>query len=429
VTTVTELSLDAPNRREFMKAVVAVGGSAALSACLDRTERSDLPVGVEDPSSLPPGQHHWNEHLSTDDHGNVANARHHVLRFLNYPKDRPTPADRQTIEDAITTLERSIEWSNEGLLFTLGYSPAYFERFEGGPVGVDLPAPAPLAEFEDPVLEDYDAVLHLASDSADGLVEAEEALFGSRATVNGRNVEARLTDVFEAPTDYPARRTGFVGDGLPAQLAEEVPDVPADAVSADAPLFMGFKSEFAGSQASENRVTIEEGPFARGTTQHISALDLNLKPWYTQDDRWQRVAKMFAPTHADEELVEGPGANLGSDSAMEQPMDPSEAATTFGVVGHSQKMLSARRDDEPVVLRRDFDTTDGGDAGLHFLAVQATITDFVRTREAMNGVEIAAETPIGQRLNNGILQYLQTNRRGNFLLPPREHRALPSADP
>ncbi|MFB6362316.1 MAG: Tat pathway signal protein, partial [Halobacteriales archaeon] len=101
----------------------------------------------------------------------------------------------------------------------------------------------------------------------------------------------------------------------------------------------------------------------------------------------------------------------------------------FGVVGHSQKMLSARRDDEPVILRRDFDTTDGGDAGLHFLAVQETITDFVETRKAMNGVDLAEDTPVGQRLNNGILQYLSTNRRGNFLLPPRKHRALPVADP
>jgi hypothetical protein len=425
----TELTLEAPDRREFMKAVVAVGGASALSACLNRTGGTEIPNGVDDPSTLPTGQHHWNEHLSIDDHGNVENARHHILRYLNYPRDEPTDADRQTITNALTTLERAYEWSNEGVLFTLGYSPAYFERFEQAPSGVDLPAPEPLADFEDPELDRYDAVLHLASDHGEALVEAEEALFGERTTANGIKVEARLSSVFEASNDYPARRTGFVGGGLPAQFAKEVPDIPDDAVAQDSPLFMGFKSGFTENQASEGRVTTNEGPFAGGTTQHISALDLNLKPWYTQDDRWQRVAKMFAPTHADEGLIEGIGENLGSDSKMDRVLDPMEAATRFGVVGHSQKMLSARRDDKPVILRRDFDTTDGGDAGLHFLAVQETITDFVETRRAMNGADIAANTPIGQRLNNGILQYLRTKRRGNFLLPPRELRGLPVSNP
>ncbi|MDZ7702458.1 MAG: Tat pathway signal protein [Halobacteriales archaeon] len=412
-----------------MKAVVAVGGATALSACLDRTGGSTVPTGVSDLSSLPTGQHHWNAHLSRDEHENVENARHHVLRFLDYPGDEPSDADRETVEAALRTLERAYAWSNEGVLFTLGYSPAYFRRFDEGPAGVDLPPPAPLADFEDPELERYDAVLHLASDNADALVEAEEAMLGDRADANGDAVEARLSDVFEAEDTYPARRTGFVGGGLPAQFAKEVADVPDDAVPEDSPLFMGFKSGFRANQASESRVTIDEGPFAGGTTQHVSALDLNLKPWYTQDDEWQRVAKMFAPTHAEEGLVEGIGANLGADSAMDRALDPLEAARTFGVVGHSQKMLSARRDDEPVILRRDFDTTDGGDAGLHFLAVQETIEDFVTTRRAMNGADIAADTPIGQRLNNGILQYLRTTRRGNFLLPPRRHRALPAADP
>lgn len=421
--------LDSADRREFMKAVVAVGGASALAACVGRSGGTEIPNGVEDPSTLPTGQHHWDEHLSTDDQGNTENARHHVLRYLHYPRDEPTKGDRLTIESALQSIEQAYEWSNEGVLFTLGYSPRYFDRFDIKPVGVDLPEPRPLADFEDPELDRDDAVLHLASDNAEALVEAEEALFGDRSTANEVAIEAKLSGVFDTPSDYPARRTGFVGGGLPAQFAPEVPDVPDDAVPEESPLFMGFKSGFSKNQASEDRVTIDTGPFAGGTTQHISALDLNLKPWYTQDDEWQRIAKMFAPTHADQGLVEGVGVNLGNDSKMDRVLDPMEAATRFGVVGHSQKMLSARRNDEPVILRRDFDTTDGGDAGLHFLAVQETITDFVNTRKAMNGTDLAANSPIGRRLNNGILQYLRTHRRGNFLLPPRRHRALPVSDP
>jgi hypothetical protein len=42
----------------------------------------------------------------------------------------------------------------------------------------------------------------------------------------------------------------------------------------------------------------------------------------------------------------------------------------------------------------------------------------------MTGPEIAGEG-VGQRLNNGILQYIFVRRRGNYLIPPRSRRALP----
>jgi hypothetical protein len=35
---------------------------------------------------------------------------------------------------------------------------------------------------------------------------------------------------------------------------------------------------------------------------------------------------------------------------------------------------------------------------------------------------------VGQRHNNGLLQYIFVNRRGSFLVPPREKRALPELD-
>jgi hypothetical protein len=102
----------------------------------------------------------------------------------------------------------------------------------------------------------------------------------------------------------------------------------------------------------------------------------------------------------------------------------------MGVVGHSQKSARARDDDDsPLILRRDFDSTDDGTASLHFLALQRGVTDFVDTREAMNGTDITKQSAVGQRNNNGILQYIRTERRGNFLVPPRSLRALPPARP
>ena len=115
---------------------------------------------------------------------------------------------------------------------------------------------------------------------------------------------------------------------------------------------------------------------------------------------------MFCPVHAEEERVEGPGHNLGNDSGMEGECieDVDEHAREYGMVGHSEKMAAeARRDDEPLMIRRDFDSTDVGHAGLHFVAVQNSIADFIETREAMNGARHAEESGVGQRVNNGIL--------------------------
>jgi deferrochelatase/peroxidase EfeB len=195
---------------------------------------------------------------------------------------------------------------------------------------------------------------------------------------------------------------------------------------------MNFVSGFERNQASEGRVTIQEGPFAGGTTQHVSKIRLNLQQWYDQDSREQRVGKMFCPVHAAEGRVEGPGHNLGNDSGMDGECveDVDAHAREHGTVGHAQKMAAdARREDEPLMLRRDFDSTDDGHAGLHFVAVQRSIVDFVETREAMNGERHAQESGVGQKLNNGILQYMTVLRRGNYLLPPREVRALPPANP
>lgn len=414
------------DRREFLRSAVAIGGAAAFGACLGR-ERVDVPTGPDDLSTYPGRQHAWSDALPTDDHGNDVPPAHNVLLYLDYGGDgTPAADDRETVETALRGVERAYERSGDGLLLTVAYSPAYFDRFDGSlPDAVDLPDPEALAPFEDPALDTPDAVVHLASSHAQVVLGAEAALTGEEATVNGVDQPAAaLTDVM-AVAD---RRTGFVGEGLPADNAD-VDGVPTEEVPEDAPLFMGFKSGFEKNQASEDRVTIEAGPFAGGTTQHVSRLDLNLDQWYTQDDRWQREAKMFCPFHAENDLVEGAGDNLGDDSGMDECPASEDSAREMGVVGHSQKSARAREDGDPRILRRDFDSTDDDRAGVHFLSLQETIDDFVATREAMNGTDLAEGSAVGQRNNNGILQYVRTQRRGNYLVPPRRLRALPPADP
>ena len=45
---------------------------------------------------------------------------------------------------------------------------------------------------------------------------------------------------------------------------------------------MGFKSSLRRNQATEDYVTISEGPFVGGTTMQVSYMRLRLDSWYEQ---------------------------------------------------------------------------------------------------------------------------------------------------
>ena len=400
------------SRRGYLRAAVAAGGTAALSACLGTTDTGEVPRG--DPADRPERQHAWNAVLPTDDHGNDRPPEHRVLVPLRLRTDPDSDA-RSQVEAAFRRLESAYDYGPDGLLFTVGYSAAYFDRLDTAVT--PIPEPDALTSMESPAFDEFDAIVHLASNEPSVVLEAEEALFGE-AEPNGLEPES-LAGIFERAAP---RRTGFVGEGLPAEHTD-VPGVP-DGIPADAPFFMGFNSGVAESQAPEDRVTIEDGPFAGGTTLHVSTIDLNLQQWFEQDSHDQRVAKMYSPQHVGD--VEQTGAALGSSTGAAAVSDDTESdARTRGIVGHAQKAARARdTDGTPPVLRRDVNTIDGDTPGVHFIAYQRSIDEFVRVRDAMTGADLT-DGGVGQRLNNGILQYLLVRRRGNFLIPPRSSRALP----
>lgn len=415
-------SSESLSRREYGKRLVAVGGTAALAACLDAQSESPegpVPIPEGDPSERPERQHAWNAALETDDAGNHRLPRHHVLAAIDLATD-PTPEDAETVESALRSLESAYGYDTNGLLFTVGYGPSYFQK-----VSLESPIPEPtaLTSTEDPTFDECDGLVHLASDNPDVVLEAEEALFGEIAKPNGVEMDASLDGVFER---VEPRRTGFLGEGLPAAKAEEVGGAPEN-MPEDTPAFMGFESGFQSSQAPEDRVTLESGAYAGGTTTHVETLDMQLDAWFDQEDHWLRVAKTFSPTHAAEGSVGDVGEKLDAVTGAAEVADQTASdAQTEGVVGHAQKAARARDDDGTApLLRRDFNTTDRDVPGLHFLAHQRTIDDYVRVRQAMAGEDIDG---VGQRLNNGLLQYIFVVRRGNFLVPPRSKRALPGVN-
>lgn len=423
---------DERTRRAVLKSVVAAGGASALAACLDRTrDREPIPQGTADRSALPDRQHAWHDRIRLDEHGNELLPRHQVLLYLALDgSGPPTRTDRETVETAFRTLDRAYERSHEGLLYSVAYSPAYFDRFDEPLAGVTLPPPRSLSSFEQPDLDTQDILVHLASDRPDAVLEAEEVLVGDRQTANGVEVAAKLTGV--ATVD--SRRTGFVGPGMPAKRQEEIEGIPEDGpVPQKSPLFMGFMAGFRKNQASEDYVTLEDGPFAGGTTKHVSNLRQRLEDWYGEQDFDERVTEMFSPQHAERGLVDGVGENLGASSGIEQFVDSIEDdALKFGRVGHAQKSARGNRDAEGnvLLLRRHFESTDDDIASLHFPSLQRDIAHFERVRKAMNGEDLPGVSPaIRQRVNNGILEYVFTERRGNFLVPPMRLRSLPPTRP
>jgi hypothetical protein len=425
------------SRRDVLKAAVAVGGSVGLSACLDAIDGGEgsgteaVPSGPEDLSTLPTRQFAWSEHIRRDEFGNEQLPAHQTLLYLTLPGEGPPTADqRATVETALTRLDEAYAWSHEGLLRSLAYSPEYFDRYETAlPEPLDIYPARRLSPFETPEFDRQDALLHLASDRPDALLAAEQALTGERASANGVDFDAALTDVFTVDD----RRTGFIGAGLPAAKQGGLEGVPEDGPVPDgSPLFMGFKAGFARNQAPEDRVTIQDGPFAGGTTKHVANLRQRLEDWYGEQDFTQRVMEMFSPMHAENDWVEGVGANLEDGSRVDETVATiEEQATEFGRVGHAQKAARANRDPDGTVKlnRRHFESADDGIASLHFPSLQREMSEFDAVREAMNGQDLTEVTPaVRQRVNNGILEYIFVRHRGNFLVPPRDLRALPTPD-
>ncbi|WP_277553168.1 DUF7405 family protein [Halobaculum limi] len=422
---------DGLSRRDALKAAVAVGGATGLAACVDRFSGADpVPTGGG-PEAHPERQFAWNDHVPTDDAGNWQLPRHQTLLYCTLPGDGPpSAADREAVAGAFDALDRAYEWSHEGLLHSVAYSPTYFERFDDPlavPDDVSLPQPTPLADYETPEFDTQDLLVHLGSDRPDALLAAEQALTGEATEANGVTFPSALTDAVTVDD----RRTGFMGAGIPHEKGDELAGVPdPNPIPEDSPLFMGFVAGFRGNQATEDYVAIGEGPFAEGTTKSVGNWRQRLDDWYGEQTFDQQVMEMFSPGHAAEGLVEGIGANLGDDSDIDQFADDVVAdAKEYGRVGHAQKAARANRDTEgnPLLLRRHFESADDDIASLHFPSLQRSIDQFEAVRRAMNGVDATEATPaVRQRVNNGILEYIFLRHRGYFLVPPRSLRALPT---
>jgi hypothetical protein len=413
-------------RRRFLLgagAAVGVGAAAGVGVGIDRALGASAAAGPAgpgvalgpQPAGLPARQHAWTAYLATDRQGNPIPPRFDRLLFFDVV-GAPTPASARTLEAALRTLERTFRWMPSGLLFTAGWGPAYFADVLR--VAPPIRPATALSDFEQPVIDDYHLCLHIASDDETRLAQIEAGLDRGRPVPSGSDADGPLD--ISAALRWRETRTGFVGAGLPAER-QDTGGIPGGRpVPGGAPLFMGFKSALKRNQATEDDVTIADGPFAGGTTMHASYMRLRLDTWYQQLSQQERVSRMYAPQVTQEQV------NRFSTDAESDPALLGQAISRYGVIGHAQTSATARRKGRPIILRRDFDSTDGGQAGLHFVALQRAIEDFVATRTAMNASSAQLRNPsITDTVNNGINEFIFVTKRGNYLLPTRAERSFP----
>jgi hypothetical protein len=406
----------AVSRRGFLAgAGVAAGAAvtgAAVVGCADSdrhpsvAEAPDLPFASLPAlvAGLPARQHAWQATLSLDAYGNATPPRFDRLLFFDV-NGRPTPRHVRILEAGLRRLEHAYRWGPDGLLFTAGWGHSYFTTLLG--TTAPIPPARALSDFEAPSFDDYHLCLHIACDDERRLAEVETELLRG---------EHRITTALH----WRETRTGFTGAGLPA-AHQHVMGIPAgDPVPKTAPLYMGFKSGLKGNQATEDAVTIPSGRFAEGTTMAVSYMTLSLDSWYQNQTQAQRVALMYSPqtTPADQARI--------TDDAESHPDQLEQAINHYGVVGHAQSSARARRGGKAIILRRDFDTNDGGQAGLHFVSLQRDIQDFVRTRTAMNVNGAQLQNPsVTETSNNGINAFIFVLKRANYILPARAQRSFP----
>lgn len=404
------------SRRRLLYRLAALSGAVGLGGCANfLAQRAEAPTADLPPNpragQLPRRQHAWNDRLRTDTRGNALLPQYHLVLLLDLDAELTEEAAK-TVELAMRTIEKAYEFRHDGLLHVLGWGTAYFERLNALDAS-PIREPRVVSRTDDPQLLSFDAALVLASDVPSHLKATEAAMFGSQSELGGADVGERLGDVFT----IAERRSGFIGEGLPAAHAS-AEGISAD-IPDDAPMFTGFFSGRSGTQASEDRITIDDGPHTDGTTMHLSHLRESLDIWWRLSDS-ERTETMFSPEFSPEDVT-GHGPLDFADAVNEH-------ASEHGKVGHWEKVARARKDGEPLLLRRDFNTIDGGEPGVHFLSLQEQLADFEETRDAMNGWWLRKEHPqLFDEKNNGLLEFIDVVSRANFYVPPRDKRAFPDA--
>lgn len=394
----------------------------------------------------------------------------------------PTMADQQALENALATVEQRYSFSPSGVFTCIGYGIPYFNRLPGGMVG-DLvsrsmphllldrrryaleeavPAPTDVTAdthdagkptFNLPVaIEENDLLLTLRGDERENLTDTLDWLLGSDELQGTGVPSPPMADLFEVTS----ARLMFLQRGLPRRLAESAGLPYAARIHPDSPMWMGLASQqadtrgpatittFQGNRSAQFTDAKSGDYFVDGAIQHLSHVILDLEEWYSDSQPYvERVQRMFrsnpVPSVGNEDQFTNGGGPVFLPSAFQGRDDARQNAvgdaTLAGAqrIGHTTALQRASRagDGTPIHLRVDgpgFDDLDVSDQTSrpknHFSMFVATAEVFERMRRYQAATDLVNAYDVPPSVN-GIERFLTTTRRQNFLVPPRQHRALP----
>ena len=329
------------DRRGFIAGGL-VGGAAIAGITIATHKSSSTSVPLVElgaqPAGLPAAQHAWQATLHTDRYGNPFAPSYDRLLLFDVV-GQPTPGDARRARGVAAHARTVVPLGPRRPALHRRLGARLLRRL----IGADSPVPVAraLSDFELPTIDDYQLCLHLACDDERPLPRWRRRLFMD--TNSPRPVLiCRSPSILQWQRDphglhrygpsrsppgcgrHPARQPG-PNDGTPVH---------------------GLQVESAANQATEDDITIAHGPFAGGTTMHVSYMRLRLDSWYQDLDQDGRVARMYAP-----EVTPGQAARFTTDAASD-PQLLSQAIRRHGVIGHAQTSARARRNGRPIILTR-----------------------------------------------------------------------------
>ena len=447
-----------PTRREFV-----VGGAAAAAGAVGIYELVDRLSGgtpTRPHVANAPAEQHLLEGVRVVQQDGVAvlvPPLHHEIVTARVAVD---PADRldaqHELEQVLARIEGEYEPSPAGLGVTVAWGLPYFHRFVPDAARKHLPQDMRAGK---PALTD---ARRFPSDPASTALEQNDVAVLLRSDARA-HVDAGVAELQKTPLLHvTSLRRGFVGGGLPKQLALAANVPGADLIPDDSELFLGFTSTQRANMGPGRIANFETlgcvdlrgGYFHHGTHMHLSHISEDLETWYVNFEFAERAATVFRP-----------GLKV-RDNAQVVPQGPSQVQSEdqvvsgfakTGAIGHSGAIQTTSRLQHDVVgpdgtrypkgsaipVRADFNTLDnpfywseragelqrGPAAGVHFVVFNPTSDDFDRNRLAMDGVLPGKRLPLpaGDR-GQGFNSVLQTTHRQNYLVPPRVHRSFPLAE-
>ena len=251
---------------------------------------------------------------------------------------RPTPQYARVLEATLRELEHAFPWGPDGLLFTVGWGPAYFKLIWGR--GPRSRRPKRSRDFELPAIDHYHLCLHLACDDESRLREIEAALVhGAPLAGDQGSLSAR-----QASCAGARRARASPAQACPPHTRTWAGSPRATRCSNLTPLFMGFKSGLK-EPGDRGRRGDPHGAIRR---RHDDARQLHApaaRQLVRELGQRGRVARMYAP-----QVTPAEAARFTTDAASD-PQLLNQAIHRYGVVGHAQTSARARRNGSPIILR------------------------------------------------------------------------------